>query len=169
MAHAFATLNDQELLDEIFATLTRSVNPLANPYGSDGFYAAAIGPLPKGLRAMAATHHLDISLTLDGIGWHFLNFGEPNLVRMTESGLRELGLADIADWFAEAFTIVGPLRPEIEAVGDYYECIVQHGHTARIDELTCKTVGKEPSLNGSAIYYAWVVYARQHPEDVFVS
>ena len=62
MAHAFATLNDdQELLDEIFATLSRSVNPLANPSGSDGTYAAAIGPLPKGLRAMAATHHLDIS------------------------------------------------------------------------------------------------------------
>jgi len=69
MAHAFATLNDdQELLDEIFATLSRSVNPLANPSGSDGTYAAAIGPLPKGLRAMAATHHLDISPTLDGIG-----------------------------------------------------------------------------------------------------
>jgi hypothetical protein len=32
MAHAFATLNDdQELLDEIFATLSRSVNPPANP------------------------------------------------------------------------------------------------------------------------------------------
>lgn len=41
---------------------------------------------------MAATHHLDVSLTLDDIGWHFLNFGEPNFVREREAGLRELGL-----------------------------------------------------------------------------
>ena len=80
--------------------MTRSVSPLANPYSDDGSYAAAISHLPVGLRAMAATHHLDVSLTLDDIGWHFLNFGERNFVRETEAGLRELGLGDLAEWFA---------------------------------------------------------------------
>jgi hypothetical protein len=42
--------------------------------------------------SMTATHHLDVSLTLDDIGWHFLNFGEPNFVREREAGLRDLGL-----------------------------------------------------------------------------
>ena len=36
---------------------------------------------------MAATHWLDISLTLDSITWHFGNFGEPHLVVETEAGL----------------------------------------------------------------------------------
>jgi len=39
---------------------------------------------------MAATHWLNISLTLDSITWHFGNFGEPGLVAQTEAGLREL-------------------------------------------------------------------------------
>jgi len=45
---------------------------------------------------MAATHWLDISLTLDSITWHFGNFGEPHLVVETEAGLQELGLQELA-------------------------------------------------------------------------
>jgi hypothetical protein len=84
-------LGDEALLKEIFSMLGKSVSSAADPYSDDGSYAAAIASLPKGLRAMAATHHLDISLTMDDIGWHFLNFGEPVLVGETETGLRELG------------------------------------------------------------------------------
>ena len=67
-------LTDEKLLEEIFSVLGKSVSSVADPYSEDGSYAAAIGSLPTGLRAMAATHHLDISLTMDDIGWHFLNF-----------------------------------------------------------------------------------------------
>jgi hypothetical protein len=81
-------LGDEELLKEIISVLGKSVGTVADPYSNDGSYAAAIASLPKGLRAMAATHHLDISLTMDDIGWHFLNFGEPGLVRETEAGSR---------------------------------------------------------------------------------
>jgi len=35
---------------------------------------------------MAATHWLDISLTLDSLTWHFGNFGERQLVAETEAG-----------------------------------------------------------------------------------
>jgi hypothetical protein len=157
-------LSDEELLKEIFTLLSKSVNPLANPYSDDGSYAASMSGLPIGLRAMAATHHLDISLTLDDIGWHFLNFGEPRFVHETESGLRELGLCEMADWFAEAFTIVNPLRPEIEACGDYDGCLTQHGLMSRIEELTRKA---RPGAKKSSIYDAWIRYARQHPEKVF--
>jgi hypothetical protein len=160
-------LTDEKLLEEIFSALGRSVNPLADPYGDDGSYAAAIARLPIGLRAMAATHHLDVSLTMDDIGWHFLNFGEPGLVRETEAGLRELGLSDMADWFAEAFAIVNPLRPEIDACGDYYDCLRLHGQMARIDELTDKAQAKSPTVSDSPIYGAWIRYTREHPENVF--
>ena len=30
---------------------------------------------------MVATHHLDVSLTVDDIGWHFLKFAEPLYAR----------------------------------------------------------------------------------------
>jgi len=167
--YAVLSKNDKDILSEIFSILSDRVK--ANPYGDDNAYASAISQLPIGLRAMAATHHLDVSLTLDDIGWHFLNFGEPNLVKETESGLRELGLSDLADWFVEAFDIVSPLRSEIAAGGDYYECLRSHGRADRIDELTKKAREKEagcaPDVSGSPIYDSWVRYARKHPENVF--
>ncbi len=116
---------------------------------------------------MAATHHLDISLTMDDIGWHFLNFGEPGLVRETETGLRELGLDDIADYFAEAHAIVNPLKPEIKEADDYRPCLESRGLMARIDELTDKASKRQPTVSDSAIYAGWVKYARAHPEKVF--
>lgn len=165
--YAALTLSDEKLLEEIFSLLSRSVNPLANPYSDDGSYAASISRLPVGLRAMAATHHLDISLTLDDVGWHFLNFGEVGFVRETEAGLRELGLSEMADWFAEAYAVVNPLRSEIDASGDYYECLTQHGHMDRIDELTRKARPKLSKGSEGPIYSAWIAYTRAHPENVF--
>jgi hypothetical protein len=160
---------DEELLKEIFSVLSKSVNSAADPYSEDGSYAAAIASLPTGLRAMAATHHLDVSLTMDDIGWHFLNFGEPGLVRETEAGLRELGLSDIANYFVEAHAIVAPLKPDIKEADEYYECLESRGVMARINELTDKASDRQPAVSGSPIYAAWIKYARAHPEAVFPS
>ena len=81
--------DDAGLLSDIQAIL--SVRALGDPYSEDGAFALNLASLPPGLRAMAATHWLDISLTLDSITWHFGNFGEPYLVAETEAGLQELG------------------------------------------------------------------------------
>lgn len=162
-------LDDEELLNEIFSLLGNSVGPAADPYSDDGSYAVAIASLPSGLRAMAATHHLDISLTMDDIGWHFLNFGEPGLVRETEAGLRELGLGDIADYFMEAHSIVSPLTAEIKEADDFHDCLESRGLMERINELTDKALARQPALSGSPIYAAWVKYTRVHPEKVFAS
>lgn len=88
--YAALTLTDEKLFGEIFSLLSSSVNPLANQYSDDGSYAASISRLPIGLRAMAATHHLDISLTLDDLGWHFLNFGEPFRKIVAKCDMREV-------------------------------------------------------------------------------
>jgi hypothetical protein len=66
--------DDDGLLKELQAILTARV--YGDPYSEDGSFAANIAGLPPGLRTMAATHWLDISLTLDSITWHFGNFGE---------------------------------------------------------------------------------------------
>ena len=56
-----------------------------------------------------------------------------------ELGLRELGLPDLADMFREAYSLVGPLLPEIRRPGgDYYDVIELAGHTKRIDELSSR-------------------------------
>jgi hypothetical protein len=162
-------LDDEHLLEEIFSILGKGVH--ADPYSDDGSYATAIRQLPVGLRAMAATHHLDISLTLDDIGWHFLNFGEAGLVAETESGLRVLGLNDLAEWFAEALRIMRPRLSEIKEPGDYIERLTRHGCMQRINELTDKAHEKGTECgeqeSGGPIYEAWVMYARRHPGEVF--
>jgi hypothetical protein len=38
---------------------------------------------------------------------------------------------------------------------------------ARIEELTRKAVDAKPTVKGSAIYGAWIKYAREYPENVF--
>ncbi len=82
-AHELST-EDDELVSRVFALLKGRLH--ANPYGWDGAFAQEICSLPAGLRAMAATHHLDVSLMMDDIGWHFLNFGHPTQVEETERG-----------------------------------------------------------------------------------
>ena len=99
--------DDAGLQKELEKLLTSRA--LGDPYADEGIFAANIALLPQGLRAMAATHWLDISLTLDSLTWHFGNFGERQLVAETEAGLRELGLHELASCFAEAKELMLPL------------------------------------------------------------
>jgi hypothetical protein len=161
--------DDDSLMGELFQLLT--VHAPGNAYSSDGRFAANIAQLPPGLRAMAATHCLDISLAIDSITWHFGNFGEPHLVAETEAGLRELGLHDLAQCFVEAKELMQPLLAErTEADGDGHEILERAGLTDRADELDRQAweLGKL-GPGESAIYGAWVRYARQHPERVFIT
>lgn len=142
-----------------------------NPYGDDGSFAASIAGLPKGLRAMAATHWLDISLTLDSITWHFGNFGEPGLVRETELGLHELGLHEMASCFAEAKELMTPLLAgRAESDGDPYEILERAGLAQRGEELDRRASALDDlGPDRSVIFESWIRYTRAHPEDVFGS
>ncbi|MBX7245004.1 MAG: hypothetical protein K1X53_05870 [Candidatus Sumerlaeaceae bacterium] len=153
---------DDELLSRICKILSTRLK--ANPYGWDGKLAEEIRALPPGLRAMAATHHLDISLTMDDIGWHFLNFGHPSHVEETELGLVELGLPEIAVIFREAYQLVQPHLEEIEGSEDYYEVMERVGAMKRINELTINATNL---IGERGIYRYWVAYARQNPNRVF--
>ena len=159
--------DDDALMKELEELLV--ARALGNPYTTDGSFAANIALLPPGLRAMAATHWLDISLTLDSITWHFGNFGEPHLVAETEAGLRELGLHELASCFVEASDLMIPLLGHrTEADGDPYQILEHAGLKTRGEE-----VDKRASALGnlapdkSAIYEAWIRYTRQYPERVF--
>jgi hypothetical protein len=161
--------DDAGLKNELEKLLTARTS--GNPYAADGIFAANIALLPPGLRAMAATHWLDISLTLDSLTWHFGNFGEPQLVAETEAGLRELGLPELASCFVEAKELMLPiLAQRTEADGDPYEILERAGLRIRADELDRRAWALDDLGPGkSVIYEAWIRYTRRHPERVFGS
>ena len=161
--------DDKALLKELHAMLTARVK--GNPYSSDGSFAKSLSPLPPGLRAMGATHWLDISLTLDSITWHFGNFGEPGLVAQTEEGLQELGLEKLAGVFRLAKELMIPLiasRKRRRGREDPSELLDRTGNRERGDDLDRQAWALTDLGRGrSFIYEAWVRYARHHPERVF--
>lgn len=142
---------------------------VGNPYSADGRFAASIAALPPGLRAMAATHWLDVSLAIDSMTWHFGNFGEPRLVAETEAGLRELGLYELASCFAEAKELMLRLLVQrTEADGDSDEILERAGLERRAEELNLRASKLGKLGPGKyAIYEAWIRYARRSPERVF--
>jgi len=164
--------DDEALKDEIFALLSVHANP--NPYSDDGAFARAIGKLPRGLRAMAATHFLDLSLTLDSLTWHFGNFGEPGLVDHTEAGLHELGLHELAECFHKARNLMTPLLADRkEEDGDSNDILERKGLLEVADQLNQRAWALHPitkskkATESSVIYAAWISYARKNPENVF--
>lgn len=159
--------DDAGLLKELFALLT--ARAVGNQYADDGRFAETIAVLPQGLRAMAATHCLDISLAIDSLTWHFGNFGEPKLVTETEAGLRELGLPELAACFVEAKELMVPLLAQrTESSGDPYEILERAGLGNRADELDRRALALDDLGPGkSVIYEAWIRYAREHPDRVF--
>lgn len=160
--------DDEALLEELQSILTERVK--GDPYREDGGFAAGIAALPVGLRAMAATHWLDISLTLDSITWHFGNFGEPGLVAETEAGLRELGLCDLAAVFCDARDLMVPLFKERGPDEDPDDLYARKGVQQQVEALDDRAWALD-NLRGtrSVIYEAWVRYTRQHPDRVFAA
>jgi len=158
--------DDESLLEQIQTTLASRVQ--GDPYSSDGAFAKNFSSLPKGLRAMAATHWLDISLTLDSITWHFGNFGEPALVAETENGLLELGLNELARVFREAKTLMEPFIDQLSPEQLPDEILETAGLGDLGDRINRKAWDLHDLGDGkSTIYDAWVRYARRSPELVF--
>ncbi|MBL8217173.1 MAG: hypothetical protein JNK87_41010 [Bryobacterales bacterium] len=166
--HPALPLDDKALLDALLERAGMAMEG-ANPYESDGAFARKLLELPVGLRAMAATYWLDISISKDDLGWHFLNFGEPALVRETEAALRELGMEQHAAWFAEAHTLMRPLLDEIDSPEGYYRITEERGVAGRIMAMTkpAWNADRAAPVGKSCIFTAWVRYARAKPQNVF--
>jgi hypothetical protein len=164
--------DDEALKEEIWSIICDRVT--GSPYLDYGDAARSLDKLPRGLRAMAATHWLDLSLTLDSLTWHFGNFGEPGLVAQTEAGLHELELHELAECFYEAKNLMVPLLSDRkEEDGDSNQLLERSGLREVADQLNRRAWALHPitkskkATESSVIYAAWIRYARKHPEDVF--
>jgi hypothetical protein len=126
--------------------------------------------LPPGLRAMAATHELDVSMALDDLGWHFGNWPDLDMARETALGLRELGATEAAEIFEAALEIVRPRWDELATAAagegdawiDWYN---NRGLQEALDPLNDRMWKLLEPLEWRLMQY-WIEYARKFPHRV---
>jgi hypothetical protein len=150
--------------DELFSLLGEELERRTSVPRSSPAFSAEIQDLPVGLKAMAATYELDVSLTMDDLGWHFGNWHDPALAEETARGLEELGALELAQVFKEAYQIAMRYWSELgsENWSQWY-----HGSPLEkaVEPLTDKAWSiLEGKKNG--IFEYWVDYARRYPERV---
>lgn len=85
-AHEIATGSNEQVMELLGKELESRL-----PSRNDPEFLIELRKLPPGLRAMAATYELDVSLCMDDLGWHFGNWHDQELAEETAGGLEELG------------------------------------------------------------------------------
>jgi hypothetical protein len=151
--------SDHDTLFELLGKELERRTPMGR--GSPQFLEA-LRKLPVGLRAMAATYELDVSLTLDDLGWHFGNWHSAELAEETWRGLDELGASEMAVIFREAFALAQQYWKELGSKkwmewypgSDLEKAVGPLNHQAW--ELQRK----------KGILERWVDYARHNPDRV---
>jgi hypothetical protein len=153
--------------DELFALLGKELEARLGRRGSAGEFAAKIRNLPIGLRAMAATYELDVSLAMDDLGWHFGNWHDAALAEETCRGLEELGATELAEVFKEAFRLAIRYWSDLGARN-----WSQWYHGSPLEKAMEPLNQRAWSIledRKKGIFSYWVEYARKHPERVGVA
>ncbi len=117
---------------------------------------------------MAATHCLDVSMTLDDLGWHFGNHRDLKLYEETRNGLRELGLSEMAELFEEAYSIMAPHWSEMIKLSadEWISWYSDSGVKKQIEPLDRSFSSLMDKLPHRSILDQWVAYTRRFPERV---
>ena len=127
-------------------------------------HAAKVARLPTGLRAMASIYELDVSVTLDDLGFHFGNWHSKTYAHETERGLRVLGAQEPADIFARAFRVAAQYWAAFTR-DDFVEWYYKSTLERRLRPLNLKIWQIHQSREHGLLTY-WLDYARRHPERV---
>jgi len=127
--------------------------------------------LPLGLRAMAATHQLSVSVTLDDLGWHFANHHSKTYHEETLWGLRELGAREAADIFSSSYDLVLTYWDRIGSlVNEDFKLFIEWYNDSELekalDPLNRKIWDLQKHLGHYGLMSYWVVYSRKYPEKV---
>jgi hypothetical protein len=160
---------DEELFRQLSSELERRLP--ADVHDDYELLIPAMHKLPRGLRAMAATHRLDVSMAVDDLGWHLHNFHHRAFCDETQWGLRELEAAEAADIFGSARGLVEPHWDEIaslkaiggEAFVEWYKDSGLERELAPLNRRLWAICKRSPSY-GLMAY--WLVYTRKYPERV---
>jgi hypothetical protein len=157
--------SDEELYGLLAAELTRRIG--SGPGSEIEAFLGSVRALPVGLRAMAAVYELDVSLTLDDVGWHFANWYSRELANETLAGLLELQAFSHAEVFAAALEVtckhwgfVGSAAFKEQYFGSPLELELRP-----LNERLCVLQGFRDAPGRTILSY-WAPYARKHPERV---
>jgi hypothetical protein len=152
--------------DELFALLGKELQKRVRAARGSSEFVTEIRTLPVGLRAMAATYELDVSLALDDLGWHFGNWHNADLARETAEGLEELGASELARVFVQAFELAQRYWEDLGS-----ERWMEWYHGSPFEKLIKPLNEQAWSVlkdNPNGVFKYWVDYARRHPERVGV-
>ncbi len=153
----FDAMADEEVLDLVCRELDRRLPPMSDLDA----YVRGLRTLPVGLRSMAATYQLDVSITLDDLGWHFGNWHHHEYALETARGLRELGAVRAAEVFQEAYARALQHWDELGA-----ETWMKWYHGSAL-ETAVQPLDKEMwalfDQRPNGIMGLWIEYARDHP------
>jgi hypothetical protein len=150
--------------DELFKLLAKELEKRISVGRESPEFVAEIQKLPIGLRSMAATYELDVSLVMDDLGWHFGNWHNTALADETIRGLDELRATGLAIIFKEAFQIAFRYWDKLAAKdwSKWYHGSLLEKEIEPLNERARKILdGKK---NG--VFEYWVNYARKYPERI---
>jgi len=150
--------------DELFMLLGKELERRISAKRVSPEFITQIRDLPVGLRAMAATYELDVSLALDDLGWHFGNWHSADLAQETAQGLEVLGASELAGLFGQAFQIAKKYWTELGAK-NWMKWYHGSAFEKAVDPLSQRAwaILKDKK---KGIFKYWVDYARRHPEQV---
>jgi hypothetical protein len=153
--------------DELFTLLGKELERRITAKRGSQEFLHQIRSFPVGLRAMAATYELDVSLTMDDLGWHFGNWHDEALAEETVRGLEVLGAPELAMIFREALRHALGYWSELGAKNwsEWYHGSPLEKAVEPLNEQAWKLLDKHK--NG--IFYYWVDYARKNPEGLGVT
>jgi len=136
-------------------------------------FLTKIRAMPVGLRAMAASYQLDVSICLDDLGWHFVNWPHGPYCEETFWALQELEAAEEAEVFGEALELARTLWPQLRALQfDNFDSFVKwypgSDYEKTMEPLTQRMwdlCGSQNGHNKGLLTY-WPRYARKYPHKV---
>jgi hypothetical protein len=158
-AHALTAGSEDEVFDLLSAQLSTRLPSRDSPE-----FLLELRKLPRGLRAMAATYELDVSLALDDLGWHFGNWHDIELASETLRGLRELGADEFAEIFESAFQHAQRFWSELgsDTWMDWYHGSELEAAVMPLNDRAWKLWND----CSKGLFTYWVEYARKAPEKV---
>lgn len=166
VAQIHSAKSDDELIKLLLAELRQHFPPQIR--ADAVVFLSRLQNSPLGLRAMAATYDLDVSMALDDLAWHFINHHSlPEFAEETIFALRELEAPEAADLFAAAFEIIKPHWQELQSDRESkaaHDWLNATGIQAAINPLNTRMWDYLKQFPAQGLFSLWATYARKYPE-----
>jgi len=161
------TTRDDEQLYKLLSAYLEELFPPEQQEDRDRILVA-LANSPRGMRAMAGTYDLDVSMAVDDLAWHFGNHNDDRFLEETVTSLKELEAPEVAEIFLSAWEIVKPYLPEIRSRNwerkDFSEYLERTGIQSRTEPLSRRMWAIRKECGDLGFMRFWVDYARKYPE-----